>query len=901
MEIRALELENVKSYAHEMVTFALGTNAICGPNGAGKSTLLEAIGFALFDMPPCRPISNLVREGEKTATITVTVAADDEREYQVVRKCGSSNQYYVYDPELGQKLVDNASDVLAWLREQFGVEEAVDLSALFRDAVGVPQGLLTAPFLQTPKGRQVVFDPLLRVEEYGQAFGKLLDARHALDEQVRAAETLIAGLQAQVDELPGLEGDADALAEAVARAEVALEQLAPELVALEEQKRALEAERDRLRELREAGARLEERAANLAQRAQQAERAVEQARDAQRIVSTTEAAHRAYLAAQKQRQSLEAQEQQRAQTQQATSDCRAQFQLKVDRVDRLEQQLHAAQQAADEATRLRPTAELQERLQQELLQAQLQAQRWQAATARLEQERRRLDSLKARLQQITADLEERGRVEAEVQEAERKAESLAESLATARADEARESTFLEQLQAQEEALAALEAPQCPICESELTPERRADLRERNGEQMGLHREMLSGLRQEIAVLRAESREVNRTLGSLRRQLAQLPRSDEQRTAEKECERQHAAVRQLEQDLIGLAEAGTRAQSLAEQLAELGDARAAYQRALAQCEQRGRLERELAAERRDAAALKERLAGLERDLAAFAKLGDQLAAVRAEMQANEEAHQRYLQHEREAQDLPPRLARLEELQAALRAAEEERAGLVVTLQEAQAAYRPEEYDRVSAAYLRASEERSRLETRLQMQHSQLEEMQARIQSLRAAAARLRMAEDELAELRETGRLLDYVRRVLREAGPQVTKVLVEIISQQAARLYADITNDQTGHLRWTEDYEVLVEHQGHQRSFQQLSGGEQMAAALAVRLALLHEVSGIDLVFFDEPTSNLDETRRDNLADQILGIKFFSQLFVVSHDDTFERATDHIVRLTKEGGVSKVVS
>ena len=38
---------------------------------------------------------------------------------------------------------------------------------------------------------------------------------------------------------------------------------------------------------------------------------------------------------------------------------------------------------------------------------------------------------------------------------------------------------------------------------------------------------------------------------------------------------------------------------------------------------------------------------------------------------------------------------------------------------------------------------------------------------------------------------------------------------------------------------------------QLSGGEQMASALAVRLALLREVSDIDVAFFDEPTANLD--------------------------------------------------
>ena len=167
--------------------------------------------------------------------------------------------------------------------------------------------------------------------------------------------------------------------------------------------------------------------------------------------------------------------------------------------------------------------------------------------------------------------------------------------------------------------------------------------------------------------------------------------------------------------------------------------------------------------------------------------------------------------------------------------------------------------------------------------------------------LQAAEQELATWQETARLLDFLRRVLKEAGPPVTRALVEIISLSAARLYAEIISDQMSRLHWTEDYEIVLEHRGYKRTFPQLSGGEQMAAALAVRLALLREISHIDIAFFDEPTSNLDDTRRENLAEQILAVKGFSQLFVVSHDDTFERATDHVVRIVKEDGISRVVA
>ena len=103
-------------------------------------------------------------------------------------------------------------------------------------------------------------------------------------------------------------------------------------------------------------------------------------------------------------------------------------------------------------------------------------------------------------------------------------------------------------------------------------------------------------------------------------------------------------------------------------------------------------------------------------------------------------------------------------------------------------------------------------------------------------------------------------------------------------------DYSRHLSWNEDYGISLDVDGRERQFAQLSGGEQMSAALSVRLALLREMSNIDIAFFDEPTTNLDEARRESLARQILEVKGFRQLFVISHDDTFEQSTENVIRV-----------
>ena len=43
MLITRIELQNIKSYCDDVVSFTAGTNAICGENGAGKSTLAKII------------------------------------------------------------------------------------------------------------------------------------------------------------------------------------------------------------------------------------------------------------------------------------------------------------------------------------------------------------------------------------------------------------------------------------------------------------------------------------------------------------------------------------------------------------------------------------------------------------------------------------------------------------------------------------------------------------------------------------------------------------------------------------------------------------------------------------------------------------------------------------------
>jgi exonuclease SbcC len=899
MQIIQIDLENAKSYRRQSVTFTEGTNAICGPNGAGKSTLLEAIGFALFDSLPYAH-NQFVREGEKTATVTVHLVGEDGRAYQVVRKCGSGSQYYVYDPEIGHKLTTNKSETMDWLHEFLGVEETGNLPALFEDAVGVPQGLLTAAFLERPGNRKNTFDPLLRVDEYKRVWDALLGPRRHLEKQIAEEEKRIAGFEAEVKVLPSLQGKVAVLRTEVEEGEQRQAALQAELSDVAQRKGALEATKKRLDELEQAVTQATGVVHTLAARLADAEAAEERAQAAQAIVGETQAGHQAYQAAQANLEGLEEQRQERDCLKETLQGLVTELALARQRIEGLKAELKAIEAAEAEMEMLRPQVGAQERLEAELAESRRAADRLADAERNLEQEQKRLADLEARLSDVRESLDELAKIEKKVEALQEELEALEEERDALKSQTAAYKAELKQIREQTAALEAAETAECPVCEGPLTPEHRTQLLARNEAR---RREVETSLHEALA--RQEETEKTRqqkqkTQRKLEKQAKKLPRPAEADEILTQIVDQRQALTETESTVAELAAAPAEVERLTAELEALGDPRRHYQRVADVAVKRSAVEEGLTATGDQIGDLEGRTDALQEVLRAYADLDECIAAEQAAMTAYEGDHQRYLEHIREAEVLAERQEQVADLSDELDTARADCDRLTQERDQVAAEYDADGYAELVENHSLLSSELAALTERLRLLQDQVNEGQAEIERLTGVRSELEASCAEHAELVEVNHLLGHLRGVLRDAGPKVTKALVEAISLQAARLYADVMADHTARLQWTEDYEILLTTGGRERTFQQLSGGEQMAAALAVRLALLREVSDIDIAFFDEPTANLDDQRRDNLAEQILNVKGrFSQLFVISHDDTFERDTDHVVRVVKQNGVSRV--
>ncbi|MFN2596009.1 MAG: AAA family ATPase [Pyrinomonadaceae bacterium] len=1011
MHVTRVELDNIKAYERAEYNFEPGTTAIVGPNGAGKTTILEAIAWALFDTLDYSK-DDFLRRGAKKGSVRVTFESDaDGRSYTVYRD--TANGYYIYDQGLNAKIAEQKKDVLPMLRQLLGVEPGTDVQALFRSAIGVPQGTLTADFLRPARQRMDAFNRLLKVEEYVESSNRLLKVERLIAERVAEARERIGraeGTLARYDELTTEHKTASARAEELTAA------LAAAQTESEDHERAVklfdEAER-RVAETRARAERATVERESAERRLRDLQTELDAALAARERHRATEKDSRAHLAAQDALQALEAERQERDR---ARADS--------ERVERMivsaEADLRRLTDALESAKRARASVASLEReiaTQEELERERDHARELRARAVAARDQLRRLDSeleelrgeyerTKAALRlaesagytraQVEALEIERKGLEAQLSDAE-KAGAERKPLSKQRDDTARDITRLRA------ALAALErkagelesrargAQDLPRLEAgarelaeqaaHLNAEIKRDERTREETRGGVcpvlrekctsfsagqsytdyFDRLIAENSARLNAVQADAARAAKAVASAREAsvaTAQLE-SERERLAHERArlsEREHA-LSQVEERLAAIRLDEGELERLRARLvgldSELISAREALQRAaqvaplreqLAEIEQRGKRTKE---QRAELAAAAGGIENLEKEInettARLRELNDprgRAAALRAEaeraasLEADALAARGVLKElERERKTASARLARFADFDArwAQAIAERERtagahrehletAALAATVEarereakraggDAESAAKDDEAARrghaeAVAAYdaARHASEREALtlaRSRVATTTAQLEAARAAADKLAAEIARLEEVRAQWQEelraqerLRRLDEATEFMRDTLKKAGPEVTKSYVAHISVEANQLFREITGEAGRTLRWTSDYEIVVEEGGYERSFVNLSGGEQMAAALAVRLALLKQLSDIRVAFFDEPTVNMDAERREHLARQIGQVRHFDQLFVISHDDTFEETVDHVLLLAR---------
>lgn len=919
MEILAVTLKNFKSHSDRHFSFQPGTNAICGENGAGKTSILEAIAWVLFNHRGNYKNEDFIRNGSGSAQATVAfISSRDGRTYEVQR-C-TSRGYTIFDPQLGVRLDYKhiEDEIMPWLRQQLGVAPGTDLARLFANTIGVPQGTFTADFLQPPDRRKQIFDSILKVEEYRQTNQQLLTLEKYGRTEVESLERTIAQYEETLQDWELLQTRRQTLSQEISANEAALRQLQSSLVALQTEKDQLAAQAQKIQQLT---ARLQQLTAQVDGKQQAIgllQQSVQRSKQAVEICTAEREAYQGYLQTETSLKQLDQQLKQRQPLWKQREVQQQKLTERYNQLTRLTLQLESLTQVTTELEQLQPLIAQQNELEQQQTAVTDQLNQLQAFKLEQQNLSRHLSSLQAESQTLLQEIEQTQARQTEVNQIpalEQKRDRLQEQLSRVEAAKQFEAELRQlvtmgesqrdqhQFQA-EQALAVLHQIQqsVPLLANASVESAMVALQagvSLNTELLNALWRILSDLSEQVSPSKLQNQfwQIKTQLDAVYQYRAELATVDAKQTRQAHCQTHvhqiQTRMAQLQQALMTEPALQQQRSQLISELHQLGNPRGRSQLLERDLQQQANLNTQYADLRTQYAALQQTIVDIDAQLAQFTELEAVIEQQQQLRQSHQLGYQTYLEYQKDANQLVPLERELRAALAQLQPLEAERLTVQQEYDQVMQNYDPERWQTVETAYRETRSQADRISGSLPQQQKLLSELDAQLESLQVVAKKRERAQVELKQIEKVRKFITFARKVYKEAGPRITERYVQTISREADRLFRELLNRPNVALEWTRDYEVIVQEGAHTRRLLNLSGGEQMCAALAVRLALLRVLADIDIAFFDEPTTNMDYLRRQSLAEAIANIKTFRQLFVISHDDTFEKVTENVILIERE--------
>ena len=291
-----------------------------------------------------------------------------------------------------------------------------------------------------------------------------------------------------------------------------------------------------------------------------------------------------------------------------------------------------------------------------------------------------------------------------------------------------------------------------------------------------------------------------------------------------------------------------------------------------------------------------------DLKAFKDLDAEIKRVEKVRTARQVERDAFFANQKDALDLNNRRQALKKMLALI---EELKQGL--TARQKELARLRKDYDAKRHAEIRVKKEQlvadnATLCQQIEYLAKEQLRLEGEIKKLNKVKKEIKAKSLEKKKLEEKESLVKFLRnQIFNNVSAQLSERFREEISLRADSIYRNIAETDE-ELYWGDKYQIVLrdmqDGELRERTDDQLSGGQIMSAVVALRLALLQTI-GARIAFFDEPTSNLDAARRENLAHAFRAIDvgreeltehWYDQLFLISHDVAFTEVTDQIITL-----------
>lgn len=143
--------------------------------------------------------------------------------------------------------------------------------------------------------------------------------------------------------------------------------------------------------------------------------------------------------------------------------------------------------------------------------------------------------------------------------------------------------------------------------------------------------------------------------------------------------------------------------------------------------------------------------------------------------------------------------------------------------------------------------------------------------------------------------DGVQKMIRARARPLLETSTRDLFESFNLAYSDVKID--------DDYNIAVIGPSGVQQIEQISGGERVALAIALRLAITQVLSGrVETIVMDEPTTHLDEERRKELVNILSsffreGGRIIPQMLIITHHPEIVDVADVVYTIRKEDGYS----
>jgi exonuclease SbcC len=893
MIIKSVAMRDFISHENTEIEFPLGVTVIVGPNGAGKTSILDAIVFGLFgERARGDRFDDLIRRGCNSAEVEITFEQGNMR-YRVRTTRKRRGVEAVLEREGSVILAVSKGEVEKEISRIIEMDKETALKSII-----VRQGEIARLLEEDPKERKNLFGKLLGIEslerawenmkhfidhleeEYLKDYGRLnseLNLRRGdlnkLSSELEALEKEIRELEEKSSQKSVEHGKIEKEVEELKRKREEYERLSKELERIRKEielrEKELEETRKRLKKAKEAKIeaeklkaevekipmveeliRLSESIETKKQRLEEKRLELEKIQSHKRALKETEKAYSEYRSLEKEIEELKKREE----------DLRGTDNLKAERAAKLKHLENSLNSDSAEFERLRS------KILKYLPEISPEAKK--SELEKLQKEKEEIE------RGISECKEEKGKLEGRRKEIREYLEILGDSSV------------------------------CPVCRSNLTPEHRERVKSEFREEIEKIESQLKNLEDRLKALNSRKREIETGLGEI--QKLDVDRALE---LQKKLEEYKSGIEILKKELNELEPKVRELENVRNEIKELEDRmktlREYYESYTA-------AKRVLEMERDEEEVISE-IEKLGEEIEAHKRGRDELVGKlgyipedpRRELEGLRAVKERFYS----LNALALQVADLENAEktkeAELKSARERETGILDEIKRID--FRKEKLDEAEKKLKEIENEVSRLKAKIEEKKDLKEKKEEEKRSLSERITKLERDLERMEKIKNfvekdlvTVRAAfsrDGVQKLLRErAAPEISGF---------ARGYVEAFNLDITDIEVTEDFDVSVIKGGEVIPLSSLSGGEKVAVAIALRLAIAKAISGrISTVIMDEPTTHLDEERRRELVEIMR--EFFRegssipQMIIITHHRELEEVADTVYRVEKVNGISRVV-